>query len=209
MKSADPPRRVIVSICGPAGAGKTRLSKLFVEQLGPEVAVRIPGDRYLMPAEQPLDLYLRRPVRYDWRLLDQALDVPDGTAVLTPSFDFQRFTRRDQPDRRPFITRPVLVVDAIEPYPAAMLRVYIDAPTEVRRARLIDRDAARGSRSADQWEQLELTRIHLDQRHIDFDVVLSGMDDPADNAGAIIKCLARSAKRRAPRVRSDGTIGTS
>ncbi|MGE0542966.1 MAG: uridine kinase [Dehalococcoidia bacterium] len=209
MHNTDPQRRVIVSICGPAGSGKTVLSKLLVERLGPDVAVRVPSDRYLMPAQEPLDRYLRRPVRYDWPLLDRALDVPDGTAVLTPSFDFRRFTRREQPDRRPFITRPVLVIDAIKPYPATTIRVYIDAPSEIRRARLIERDAARGSRSADQWEQLELTRIHLEQRCIDYDLLLSGMDDPAGNVEAIIMCLTRSAKRQASRIWPDGTIETS
>lgn len=189
MKSTDIRRRVIVSICGPAGSGKSVLSKLLVDRLGSDTAVRIPGDRYLMLAEEPLDLYLRRPIRYDWRLLNRALDVPDGTVVLTPSVDFQQFVRREQPDRRPFITRPVLVVDAIEPYPAATIRVYIDAPSEIRRARLIARDAVRGSRSADQWEQLELTRSHLERCHIEYDVVLSGMDAPAVNVEIVMRDL--------------------
>jgi uridine kinase len=158
MKSTDPPRRVIVSICGSAGSGKTLLSKLLVDQLGPDVAVRVPGDRYLTPAREPLDLYLRRPVRYDWRLLDRDLDVLNGTAVLTPSFDFQRFARRDQPDRRPFITRPVLVVDAIAPYPAATLRRTMGAtrtdprsprtmPNRVRRCALWDGRSCRQCRN--------------------------------------------------------------
>jgi uridine kinase len=192
MKSGDPRRRVVVSICGPAGSGKTLLSKLLVERLGPEVAVRVPGDRYLMPAAEPLDRYLRRPVQYDWCLLDRAHDVPNGTAVLTPSFDFQRFARREQPDRRSFITRPVLVVDALEPFPPATIRVYIDAPPEIRRARVVSRDAARGSRSADQWEQLELSRVHLAQLDIEYDVVLSGLDDPAGNVEAVKEHLGRN-----------------
>jgi uridine kinase len=155
--------RLIVSVCGPSGSGKSTLAKALVEHLGPNVCARVPGDYYIEPRPprmNPED-YFRQPLKYDWPLVARVLALPLGTATTTPDFDFEAFVRRAETGGRPFAVRPVMVVDAMYPYPAADVTLLIQAPNHVRRRRVGSRDLIWNSRVAERWHHLEAARRRL------------------------------------------------
>src|SRR5215213_100447 len=86
-------RMAILSIYGPAGAGKSQLAKAVAERLGSDRCARVPADYYLLPTGVQPAIGFREPLRYDWALLRRLLDLPKGTATSTPDFDFERLRR--------------------------------------------------------------------------------------------------------------------
>src|SRR4051794_24431085 len=129
-------RPFVVSICGPAGAGKSQLVKALVEVLGAEVASRVPTDYFAIPATASLVSYFHLPLRYEWESLSRRLNEPLGTEVSTPDFDFEQFQRRAETGGRSFTIRPVMIVDAMESYPQSQAIVLLTIPGETRQARI-------------------------------------------------------------------------
>lgn len=188
----DPARqRLVVSICGPSGAGKSRLTKAVVAALGDDRAVRIPGDYYLRSAAEPLATYVTKPIAYDWPLLARTLAQPNGTALSTPDFDFERFVRVAETGGIPFIMRPAALLDTMYPYPEAGVTIRLTAPDAVRHARIAARDIDWGTNVAGRWRQLEASRRYLENLPIRPDLELTGECDPATNASTIIAHLRR------------------
>jgi len=186
---ARPLGRVVVSLCGPSGSGKSRLAQALAERLGTATSVRVPADYYLVPANEAREAYLRQPLQYDWALLGAVLATPDGHAITTPNFDFERFQRRTDAGGKTFMMRRVAILDAMYPYPWADLRVLIAAPSHLRQARVAARDTVWGTRVAQRWAHLELARAHLDGLAVPYDAVLPGTDDPAHNAEVVVALL--------------------
>jgi uridine kinase len=148
-----------VSICGPSGAGKSQLARLLADELGPDIAARIPVDYFFVPRPQgmPPDVYLARPLRWDWALLKQQLTLPMGTVTSTPDADFETFQRRSDGGGLPFTIRPVMICDAMAACPGSNLVVVLEVPADVRRERIAGRDQRWGTRVADRWQHLEET----------------------------------------------------
>jgi hypothetical protein len=153
-------RPFVLSICGPAGAGKSQVAKALVDVLGGEVASRIPTDYFAIPADEPLAMYLRQALRYDWPVVTRWLNEPPGTDASTPDFDFERFQRRAETGGRSFAIRPVMIVDAMEPYPQSQAIVLLTIADEVRRARIAARDEVWQTRVQTRWQHLEMTWAH-------------------------------------------------
>lgn len=188
--SARPPRRIVVSIRGGSGSGKSQLAKALVGQLGQDRSARIPADYYLTPASEPLDRFLAKPLDYDWDLIARVVALPDGIAVLAPDFDFVSFRRAAPSGGIPFIVRQVLFVDAMYPAPAADLTIRLFVPERVRRARVAARDAAWGTKVAGRWRQLELSNARLRQPRAECDMTVSGLSPIEDNVALIVQWLA-------------------
>ena len=184
----SPASRVIVSLCGPSGSGKSQLAKAIVERLGPTESVRIPTDYYIEPAVVPLTDYFRQPLRYDWRLLDTVLALPDGSTATTPHLDFGSFQRIPAPGGKEFTMRRVVILDGIYPYPCSDLAILVTASPDVRKARIATRDKAWGTQVIDRWEHLELARAQLEQQAAAFHQLLSGTAPLAENAVSVV-CL--------------------
>jgi uridine kinase len=146
----------VVSICGPAGSGKSQLAKALVAHLGPDHC-RVPTDYYLIPARERLLDYFAKPLRYDWEFLTRVLSLPLGTETTTPDFDFDTFQRRADAGGRPFTSRPLMLVDAMEPYPSSAACILIDAPASIRHARIAARDDVWNTRVRERWHNLEIT----------------------------------------------------
>lgn len=186
----------MLSICGPSGAGKSQLAKALVVELGETVCARIPTDYFLLPADEPLEAYFAKPLRYDWPLLEAALALALGTDTSTPDFDFTTFQRRGIAGGLPFTIRPLMVTDAIVPYPNADAIVLLSVPDDVRRQRLAQRDAIWGTQVLDRWQNLELTRGELDALNLKPDIELSGKVPLTANA----TWLAAWARERYPHI---------
>jgi uridine kinase len=183
-------RRAVVSIAGPAGSGKSQLALAIVARLGERVAARVPMDWYLVPRGAPVATWLTQPLAWDDDAVRALLAAPVGETRFTPPFDFASFTRSEATGERKAIPiRPVMVLDAMAPWPGAGLSVLVEAPEAVRRRRIAERDARWGSRVLDRWGQLELTRRAIEARHHRHDLVLDGERPIAENAERIVAAL--------------------
>jgi len=180
--------RLVVSIAGPSGAGKSQLAKRTVALLGEDVASRVPADYFLVPRpiETPLSDFMRQRPAWDWSLLAGLLALPIGTAATTPDFDFTAFSRRAENGGLPVAVRPVMLVDAMAPYPRPDLLVRLDASVAARRQRLAERDMRWGTTVLDRWEQLELAeRTAMSQLTRPPDLFLDGERPLAENAARL------------------------
>jgi uridine kinase len=187
--ATDPRRRVVASICGAAGSGKSHLAKTVVAALGDDRGLRVPTDYYLMPTTEPLAAYFARPLRYDWALLDRTLSLPEGTATSTPDFDFETFRRLAEVGGRPFVLRRILVTDGVYPYSSADVRILLTAPDDVRRKRIAERDEIWRTRVIDRWDHLELIRPFLESLAPTHDLELLSTGPLEQNADAVLTLL--------------------
>ena len=180
--------QLIVSIIGPSGAGKSQLAKLTAALLGDDVASRVPADYFLVP--RPVDMsmsdFLQQPLAWDWSLLDSLLALPLGTAASTPDFDFSTFTRLTENGGLTVAVSPVMLIDAMAPYPRADLRVRRDASVATRRQRLAERDVRWGTTVLDRWETLELAMRTATETQTPLpDLWLDGERPLAENAARL------------------------
>jgi len=154
--SRDP---LVVSLYGPSCVGKSQTAKALAACLGGERAARMPTDPFIVPrpAGMSMAVYRSRPLAWDWALVARRLALKLGTATSTPDFDFDAFTRRSDVGGMAFTVRPVMILDAIAPYPDAGLHVLLEAPDEVRRERIVKRDRRWGSHVIDTWGHLQAT----------------------------------------------------
>lgn len=187
--SCIPPEPRVVTICGPAGAGKSVLAKEVAGSFGDALAARVPADYFLVPrdADEPLARFLARPLRWDWALLGERLRLPVGTESSTPDVDFERLLRRGDTGGLTFPIRPVMIVDAMAPYPASGLVVRLDVPAGVRRARIVERDVRWGTRVIERWAHLEASWAACGD--VVPDLTLDGERLVAENAGIIVSLV--------------------
>lgn len=183
--------RIVVSICGPSGSGKSQLAKAIVAALGYTQCGRIPGDNFLVPSNEPLAAFLARPLQYDWNLISQALRLPIGTLSSIPLFDFDTMTRLSDRGGTQFVVRPIMVLDAMYPFPAAHMKILVTAADDVRKARIIERDRRWESRVIDRWNNLEISRLHAEALSTSWDLILDGTQSLGSNATLIVACIAR------------------
>jgi hypothetical protein len=149
-------------------------------------------DWYLVPRDEPMAAWLRRPLAWDVDAVRALLAAPIGETRLTPPFDFETFTRSEGTGQRKAIPiRPVMVLDAMAPWPGAGLSVWLDAPPPLRRRRIVARDARWGTRVIDRWQHLELTRRHIEARAHRFDLTLDGEAPLEESAARVVAMLER------------------
>lgn len=195
---------LVVSICGPSNAGKSQLAKAVVQELGDEVAARIPVDYFFRPRPEsvPRETFLAQPLIWDWPLVADRLTLPIGTMTSTPDADFDAFIRRKDEGGLLFPIRPVMICDAMAAYPGSRLVVMLDVPDDVRRARLEERDRRWGTVVADRWQHLEATWRHASDGLIP-DVVLDGTAPLATTAAILGQEIRALLLRNGPVTREE------
>jgi uridine kinase len=166
-------RPVVVSIAGPAGAGKSQLAKAVVERIGPAQSARVPTDYFLQSMDDRTGHH-RETLNYDWELLAERLALAIGTGTSTPDYDFARLQRRDVCGGLPFVIRRTMLTDAMEPFSGAHIKIMLAAPATVRRQRIIERDRVWSTRVQDRWTALESMWERVQERQLVWDLVLDG-----------------------------------
>ena len=168
-------RPVVIGIAGGSGSGKTTVLRRIVEAFGPDQIAVLEHDAYYrdlshLPFEARTQVNFDHPDALETSLLRAHLEaLLAGQPVEKPVYNFTTHTREPYTVRvKP---RPVIIVEGIlvlaEPELRELMdiKLYVDAPDDVRLIRRIRRDMQERGRSIESiLEQYERTvrPMHLE-----------------------------------------------
>lgn len=145
-----------VGIAGGTGAGKTTLAGLLADALGHVIVLDLDSyylDRGGLSRESRDRLNFDEPGAFDVSLLMEHLrQLRDGRPVQKPRYSFEHHTRSGVETIRP---APIVLVEGLfalwweELRKLLNLKVYLDAPQDLRVKRRLKRDVESRGRSAE------------------------------------------------------------
>lgn len=161
---------MLIGICGGSGSGKTTLAKKILESFGPEKASLINMDSFYK--YQPNTTYEERcktnydhPNAFDIDLFYNSLGMlKDGKDVQIPVYDFTIHNRSDG-EWQKVEAKPIVIVDGILlfAFPEIVelfdLKIYVDAPADIRILRRLIRDMSERARSVESVVSQYLTTV--------------------------------------------------
>lgn len=143
-----PLRPTLVVVAGGTASGKTTVAAQAAARLG---ALLLHHDRYYHDVAEPRGHNYDHPDALDTdRLVADVEALLTGRTAALPVYDFR--THRRQAETEPAPPREIIIVEGIltlaHPRLAALadLRVFVDAPADVRLARRLRRDVAERGR---------------------------------------------------------------
>lgn len=190
-------RPYLIGVAGGSNSGKTTIAERLAHVVGDEHVALIKLDSYYvatpeLPLEQRRAMNYDHPDAFDWELLnDHLAALSAGAAVDVPVYDYASYDRTDQV-RRVRATK-VIVVEGIlvlwEPRLRERfdLKIFIDAPADLRIIRRLERDVAERGRTPrsiiDQYlttvRPAHETFIEPSKRYADVIIPEGGMNRPA------------------------------
>ena len=195
---------VVIGIAGGSGSGKTTVQRRIMERFGPRRIALLDHDAYYrdldhLAPEDRARFNFDHPDALETDLMVAHLDaLLAGEAVEKPTYSFETHSRRDETET--IEPRPVILIDGILVLAEAELRermdvkLYVDAPDDVRLMRRIERDLHERGRSIDsildQYRRtvrpMHLEFVEPSKRHADVIIPRGGR-----NTVAIDMVLAR------------------
>ncbi len=195
---------VVIGIAGGSGSGKTTVQRRIMERFGPRRIALLDHDAYYrdldhLAPEDRARFNFDHPDALETDLMVAHLDaLLAGETVEKPTYSFETHSRRDETET--IEPRPVILVDGILVLAEANLRermdvkLYVDAPDDVRLMRRIERDLHERGRSIDsildQYRRtvrpMHLEFVEPSKRHADVIIPRGGR-----NTVAIDMVLAR------------------
>lgn len=192
MNTAPPVK--LVAVVGGSGAGKGWLIHQLSQILGDKIGHLQLDDFYRDRSHLPAPLRGRTnfdvPQAIDWEWAERVLgDCRAGLPTIVPCYDFA--THRRVSDRRPLAPRPLVIVDGLWLLrPPAIrrlfdLKIYLDAPADLRLSRRLVRDTTVRGYTADAVEHRFHTEVNpMHERYVEpqkkwADVVLTQPFEPA------------------------------
>jgi uridine kinase len=143
-------RPVVIGIAGGSGSGKTTVLRKIVEAFGPAYIAVLEHDAYYrdlshLPFEERVQVNFDHPDALETELLRAHLDaLLAGKPIEKPVYNFTTHTRAPYTIR--VEPRPVIILEGILVLAEPLLRermdikLYVDAPDDVRLIRRIRRD---------------------------------------------------------------------
>ncbi len=185
---------IIIGVAGGTASGKTTVSRKILESIGPGYLEYIQHDAYYrdlsyLPLEQRKLFNFDHPDSLENELLITHLEaLLQGQVVHIPVYDFTQYIRTDQ--LRLVEPRQVILVEGILIFADQQLRtmmdikIYIDAPADLRFIRRLKRDVAERGRSVNHVIEQYLATVrpmHLEfvepsKRHADVIIPRGGQN---------------------------------
>ena len=149
----------LIGFSGGSGSGKTTLVAAIHERLGNHKSAVLSLDAYYkdlsyLPLEERAAVNFDRPDALDVQLLSQQIrQLRCGHAVEVPCYDFTTHTRR--PETLTFQSKAVVLAEgilllALDPIRSLLdLKVFVDAPADIRFIRRLLRDIQERGRTLD------------------------------------------------------------
>lgn len=167
---------VVIGIAGGSGSGKTTVQRRVMEQFGPGWIALLDHDAYYrdlshLPIEDRARFNFDHPDALETALMVEHLDaLLTGQAIAKPTYDFTEHRRRAETVR--VEPQAVVIVEGILVLGEPALRdrmdikIYVDAPDDVRLMRRIERDMAERGRTLD--AVIEQYRRTVRPMHLEF-----------------------------------------
>lgn len=149
----------IIGIAGGTGSGKTTVVKKIAESLPPHYVAVVPLDSYYndtsaMTEEERRAINFDHPDAFDWRLLiDHVKMLKEGKAVEQPTYSYLICNRL--PETVHVEPKPVIIIEGIMTLLNKKLRdmmdlkIFVDADTDERLIRNIQRDIVERGRTVE------------------------------------------------------------
>lgn len=159
----------LIGVAGGSNSGKTTIARRLAAMTGASTLSLIQLDSYYRQwTETPIDTRAAanydHPDAFDWGLLIQHIDeLRSGRAVDVPVYDFADFNRTDRTQALP--PGPVILVEGILVLwnPAIRerldLKLFVDAPADLRLIRRLQRDLNERGRSYESVIEQYLTTV--------------------------------------------------
>lgn len=150
---------LIIGIAGGTGSGKTTVVKKIIESLPEGEVVLLPQDSYYkdnsdVPPAERQNINFDHPDAFDWPLLSRHVAaLKRGEAIEQPTYSYLTCTR--QPETIHIEPRKVVIVEGILALSDKKLRsqmdlkVFVDADSDERLIRVIQRDMIERGRTAE------------------------------------------------------------
>ena len=159
----------IVSIAGGTGAGKTTLAHTLFNRLGDTQVALIAHDAYYrdfshLSPDARAQINFDHPNALETDLLVQHLQtLSQGKPVDIPTYDFTTHTRTSKTTE--ISPRPIIIVEGILIFTDESLRdcldlkIFVDAPADIRLIRRLNRDVFERGRTPDSVTQQYLQTV--------------------------------------------------
>lgn len=150
---------LIIGIAGGTGSGKTTVVKKIMDSLPQGEVVLLPQDSYYkdsshVPDELKQSINFDHPNAFDWPLLsEQVAQLRRGESIEQPTYSYLTCSRLAETIH--IEPREVIIIEGIlalcDPELRAMmdLKVFVDADSDERLIRVIQRDMAERGRTAE------------------------------------------------------------
>lgn len=183
---------IVIGIAGGSGAGKTTIAQHLIDRIGADVIAWLPYDAYYadlshLTFTQRVHCNFDHPDAFDTALYVTHIDaLCSGQHVTMPHYDFVSYTRSS--GGQTMQPRPILLLDGILLFvPDAVrkrmdMRIFIDAPDDIRLMRRILRDTqSRGRDVASVCQQYLETVRPMHQQFVEPSRVHAHMIIPSVN----------------------------
>jgi uridine kinase len=167
---------LVIGIAGGTGSGKTTIAHTIIERVGAARIAFVQHDAYYRD-QSDVPFEVRAQVNYDHPdsletslLVHHLHELRKGRAVEIPVYDFAQFTRTRETTR--LEARPVILVEGILIFVDPALRslfdikIYVDAPADLRFIRRLQRDLTERQRTPDSVIRQYLETVR--PMHIEF-----------------------------------------
>ncbi len=167
---------LVIGLAGGSGSGKTTIARTIMERVGRDRIAFVQHDAYYCD-QSDVPFEIRAQVNYDHPdsletslLIKHLHALRAGQAVDVPVYDFSLFTRTHETTR--IEPRPVILVEGILIFVDPLLRalfdikLYVDAPADLRFIRRLQRDMTERNRSPESVIRQYLETVR--PMHIEF-----------------------------------------